>query len=161
MNKTLVISTVLLNQAIADLERPHEFAFERIGFFICHNETNTFLSYDWFSLEDGFYVESEQFGALIGADGMQSIMQKAYSTQSGMFHFHLHNFQQDPTFSSVDLHSLRNEMIPSLYNFSQNGIHGGLIKGKKSFNGIYFIKGNSFEFNLTVKIGVHHDHQKQ
>lgn len=153
MSKVLIISNHLLKKALDDLKHPHEFAFERIGFFICKNQGDIIFADDWFSLEDKFYVESDRYGALIGEDGMQAIMQKAYSTQSCMFHFHLHEFQKRPIFSSVDLKSLQTEMIPSIYNFSKNCIHGGLIKGLKDFSGIYFMKGNSFAFNLTIKIG--------
>ena len=70
---TLRIRRALLADIRCDLERPHEFAFERVGFVFCRfGSTKTgglvVLAHEYMPVEDEHYIDDSRFGALIGAD---------------------------------------------------------------------------------------------
>nr|BDT27420.1 hypothetical protein BHI3_08860 [Bacteriovorax sp. HI3] len=81
--------------------------------------------------EDFFYEDNDEVGARIGGEGMTFLMRKVVSSKNLFFHTHLHDFQDVPTFSGVDIRSLL-EVTPSLFDFSGMGPHGALLIGRES-----------------------------
>lgn len=161
MYKTFNVPMKLFLESLIDLKKPHAFAHERIGFFICSIESSKLTALDWLSIKDQDYVQNDFVGAMIGETAMECIMKRAFAEQKCLMHFHLHEFQKSPSFSRVDLVSLQDEMIPSLFNFSKLGPHGALIKGTHTFSAMLFCSDGSIEQNVKIIIGECYEQSKQ
>lgn len=120
----------LLDEAVLDLLRYHPFAFERVGYLLGEIQEGYLVINEWISFEDSFYEENKEVGARLGTEAMTILMRKAFSTKKLFFHTHLHDFQDVPSFSGVDMRSLL-EVTPSLFDFSGNGPHGAFLIGRK------------------------------
>lgn len=121
----------LLNEVTNDLSRPHPFAFERVGYLLGEIRDGILILNEWISFDDSLYEENEDVGARVGANGMTLLMKKAFSEKKLFFHTHLHDFQDIPSFSGVDMRSLM-EVTPSLFDFSGTGPHGAFLIGRES-----------------------------
>lgn len=157
MFKTLKIPMNLFLESLIDLKRPHDFAHERIGFFICTVGDAQLTASDWLSIKDKDYILNDRVGAMVGESAMECVMQRAFTEQKCLIHFHLHEFQKIPTFSIVDLTSLSDEMIPSLFNFSKAGPHGALIKGSRTFATMIFYSAGLIDQNIKIVIGENYE----
>ncbi|MFG1520357.1 hypothetical protein [Halobacteriovorax sp. ZH1_bin.1] len=120
----------LFEEVIESLKRPHPFAFERVGYFLGEIKEGVLLLDEWMEFEDFLYEENEEVGARIGGEGMTMLMEKAFSSKKSFFHTHLHDFQDEPYFSSVDMRSLL-EVTPSLFDFTETCPHGAILIGRK------------------------------
>lgn len=121
----------LFDEITQDLIRSHSFAFERVGYVLGEIKNDVLVLGEWMKFEDFFYVENDDVGARIGREGMTFLMKKVVSSKKHFFHTHLHDFQNTPTFSGVDMRSLL-EVTPSLFDFSGFGPHGALLIGRES-----------------------------
>lgn len=121
----------LLEIVTNDLSRSHPFAFERVGYLLGDMQSGHLVLDEWISFEDSFYEENEEVGARLGTEAMTLLMRKAFSLKKHFFHTHLHDFQDVPSLSGVDMRSLL-EVTPSLFDFSGIGPHGALLIGRKS-----------------------------
>ncbi|MBG59186.1 MAG: hypothetical protein CMJ16_01885 [Peredibacter sp.] len=124
------ISQELFNKVISDLNRRHEFAFERVGYLMGTFDGETLVFDDWLSFDDEHYVNNDEVGARIGPEGMSLLMKTVFKTKKNFFHTHIHDFQTIPMASFVDERSWK-EVNPALYDFSDKSPHGGIIIGKK------------------------------
>lgn len=120
----------LFEKVIQDLSRPHSFAFERVGYLFGGIQDETLRLDDWLSFDDSHYEENDDVGARIGVEGMTYLMKKAFVEKKHFFHTHLHDFQDIPTFSGIDLKSLL-EVTPSLFDFSGKETHGAILIGRE------------------------------
>ena len=73
MKATLRITRVLLADIQRDLERPHDFASERVGFVFCRFGSTgaaglVVLAHEYMPVADDHYIDDARFGALIGPD---------------------------------------------------------------------------------------------
>lgn len=154
----------LLNEVTNDLSRPHPFAFERVGYLLGENRNGILILNEWISFDDSHYEENEDVGARVGADGMTLLIKKAFSEKKLFFHTHLHDFQDIPSFSGVDMRSLM-EVTPSLFDFSGTGPHGALLIGRKSSRIIWWdekkcLKRNEQIFDYGVGPGSIYESKK-
>lgn len=121
----------LIECATRDLSQTHPFAFERVGYLLAEFKNGILVFNEWMHFEDFFYEENEEVGARIGGEGMTFLMKKVVSSKKHFFHTHLHDFQDLPAFSGVDMRSLL-EVTPSLFDFSGFGPHGAFLIGRES-----------------------------
>lgn len=124
------ISQQLFNKVVNDLNRRHEFAYERVGYLIGTLEDETLTLDDWLSFDDDLYVDNNEVGARIGSNGMSLLMRTVFKTKKHFFHTHIHDFQDTPSASFVDERSWK-EVNSALFDFSGKGPHGGIVIGKK------------------------------
>ena len=77
------IPRALLLAALADLERPHPFAGERLGFFSFRQSFDAaepmLLCFEYHSIPDDQYVEDYSVGGRIGGEAIQAAMSRAYN----------------------------------------------------------------------------------
>ncbi len=128
MNIGIKLSRTLDDQIRKDLNRPHKFAFERVGFVssrytpVDGNGILVLLS-GYLSVDDDDYMEDDSVGARINGNAIRKAMQKVLDTKEGMFHVHIHPSNAVPGLSLVD----KEEIPPVVQNF--RNVDGGAVHG--------------------------------
>jgi len=130
----------LLERVRHDLARPHEFAAERVGFFICRTaelapEGVVVLAYDYKSVEDEDYVDDASVGAMMGPNAIRKALEFALNNKAGMFHVHMHEHAGRPRFSRVDFRESA-KFVPDFRNVRPEMPHGALVASKDSLYGM-------------------------
>lgn len=129
MNVELKILRSLYEQVHEDLDRPHEFAFERVGFLFSRRsarEGRTVLAFEYRSIRDDGYVETDDVGARFRGAVIREQMQTVLDKDVGIFHVHRHNHEGHPRFSHIDLVSLC-EFLPAFHSVGPHEVHGALL----------------------------------
>jgi len=131
MKVAIRIPGTLYASALADLERTHPFAAERIGFFSAscghgNKDENIVCLTAYHPVADDDYVDDPCAGARINSRAIRSALQRVLDEQSGQIHVHLHHHRGRPAPSSMDAR----ELPPLIRSFSAAGpqqVSGGLI----------------------------------
>lgn len=114
----------------ADLNRPHPFAYERVGFILAKKENTgdnlTIFATNYYPIQDSHYIDDQDVGARIGSAAIRGIMEQAYPVKDCIIHVHLHDHQGPPRFSKVDRIGY-NQMIPSFHNIGGSAVHGAMV----------------------------------
>lgn len=125
----------------ADLNRPHPFAFERVGFMFAKKDiaedSVTLFATEYLSLPDEYYIDDPDVGARINSAALRRVMERAYSTKECILHVHLHDYDYSgrPRFSKVDRVGY-NQMIPSFHNLGGSAVHGAMIFSRNNAAGL-------------------------
>lgn len=124
----------------ADLKRPHDFAYERVGFIFARKgnadqDTLLVLATDYSPVLDAHYLDDPAVGAKINSSAIRSVMERAYSTKECILHVHQHGHSGVPRFSRVDRVEY-NKMIPSFHNIGGDVVHGALVFSLDSASGL-------------------------
>ncbi len=117
--------------AIADLNGPHPFAAERVGFFSTalgkiSPDHVLLLGHSYSSVPDAHYVDDPWTGACIGSDAIRASLQRVLSTGAGQLHVHIHDHYGHPRPSGTDLRDMP-PLIKSLSVTGPNCAHGAII----------------------------------
>lgn len=125
------IKASTLAEIKVDMERPHTFAFERIGCVFTRLATRAtdrpiILATHYKPLADGHYIRDESVGARIGSAAIQSLMQEILDTKQGAFLVHLHGHRGMPSLSATDRQAML-PLVPSLRNAEPRVAHGVLL----------------------------------
>ena len=124
------LSSRLVGAIHVALDRPHPFAFERVGFLFCKYaraaELELLLGWAYEPVDDDDYLQSESFGALIGARGIRQAMQRAYASKGPVIHVHRHEHGGSPSFSETDERT-NAELVPAFWNVARGIQHGALV----------------------------------
>ena len=158
MNILLKITAGLLASVRADLQRPHRFAFERVGFLTAgaaHVQGGLLLvcrSYHPIADED--YERSNSVGAQIGSNAMRMGIEAAYANSSSLIHIHTHGGVGDPEFSDVDLRSAPG-FVPGFFNALPRMPHGLVVLSNNSARGLMWTRRGKepHDINGFVHIG--------
>jgi molybdopterin/thiamine biosynthesis adenylyltransferase len=138
MTPLVKITRPLLLRALEDLERPHSFAGERLGFFsfrqALHEERPLLLCYDYHPIPDGDYIPDTKCGGRIGVAAIRAAMGRSFREMAGQLWVHTHGRCGHPRPSSTDLkegpnilRSLANAQPATLQAWgilSEDGIYG-------------------------------------
>jgi hypothetical protein len=123
---------------LEDLRRPHEFAFERVGFIACHaatiKEGLLILAASYQGVADKDYVQDPNVGARINGTALRAALQTSLDQNAGMFHVHSHEHKGQPIPSSTDRRESR-KFVPDFFNVTPNLPHGTLILSEDSATG--------------------------
>jgi hypothetical protein len=149
----------LLERVRHDIARPHEFAAERVGFFVCRAASLSpqgvvILAHDYMPVEDEDYVDDSTVGAMMGASAIRKALELALSMKAGMFHAHLHEHAGRPRFSRTDARESA-KFVPDFWNVRPEMPHGALVASKDSFYGMCWYPGMStpIEIGEFVVVG--------
>lgn len=117
--------------AIADLNRPHPFAAERVGFISTaigkiSSRQVLLLAHDYSSVPDDHYVDDPRTGACIGSNAIRASLQRVLSAGAGQLHVHIHDHYGQPGPSATDLRDMP-PLIKSLSVTGPNCAHGAII----------------------------------
>lgn len=131
-----------LDHVIRDLHRPHEYAYERIGFIfvkkgIIQNKDTMLLPSYYMPIADEHYIPDPTVGARYNADAIRSVMQRVLDTGEGAFHVHEHSTIL-PTFSRDDIEN-QNRLIPTFRNVGMKSIHGAILLTEDTINGLCWL----------------------
>lgn len=105
------MSSDLYEAMLTDLRRPHEHAFERVGFAFgrrCRPNDLSSIIYlhRYVPVDDDRYIKTHEFGALIDDEAILEIQQEVRRLRSGCggaFHVHLHDLSGMPKLSPADM----------------------------------------------------------
>src|ERR1700726_939704 len=130
MKPLLKIPRDLLLQALADLERPHPFAHERLGFFSFRQSMDScrpfVLCYGYHPIPDEQYIPDVTCGARIGGAAIQTAMGRAFREQCGQLWVHTHGRRGHPLASMTDISEGPN-VVRSLANAQPSKVQGWAI----------------------------------
>lgn len=144
MSIILKITGRLLTQVQCDLERPHPFAFERVGFIFVRqgaleNEKKLLLPTHYMPINDEHYIPDYTVGARYNSTAIRGVMQRILDTKEGAFHVHMHS-PVFPTFSSDDREN-HQRLMPAFRNVGMKSIHGAILLMKHTIVGICWLPG--------------------
>jgi hypothetical protein len=134
MNVSIKMTGQLYDEILRDLERPHPFAFERIGFVFgkigtASEEGKLVLLTRYHAIPDGHYIDDPTVGARIGPDAMTWAMQAVYhgrAAREGIFHIHMHACPGETGMSRTDAREVP-PMIPGFQSVGRDAAHGIII----------------------------------
>lgn len=120
-------------EILRDLERPHPFAGERIGFVTGRMGTlvdgKLIILTGYHVIPDHEYIKDPKVGARIGSEAITWAMQAAYHgrpKREGVFHIHLHGHHGQTGLSGVDRREVP-PMIPGFQSVGREAAHGIII----------------------------------
>jgi hypothetical protein len=135
MTVTLRIRQDLVAAMLADLRRPHEFAYERVGFMYCKQTALTsgclLLAYAYEPIRDDQYIVDDTVGARFDSASIRHAMQFALQHEVAVFHVHLHEHAGPPRFSGTDTREMQ-ALMPCFVNVQPDRVHGALILSTNS-----------------------------
>ena len=158
MNILLKITAGLLASVRADLERPHRFAFERVGFLTAGaarvQDGFLLVCRSYHPIADEDYERSNSVGAQIGSSAMRKGIEAAYENSSSLIHIHTHGGVGDPEFSGVDLRSALG-FVPGFFNALPRMPHGLVVLSDDSARGLLWTGRNNEPHNINgfVQVG--------
>jgi len=130
MNYSLKVPAQLLNRIHRDLDRPHVFAGERVGFLACKladgDDDRVLLGYMYIPVDDSHYLPSKTMGAVISGAAFRVALQAALKERCSILHVHRHDHLGNPTFSKVDLLEY-DKFIPDFWKVRPTLPHGALL----------------------------------
>ncbi len=139
------ITRVLLHRVQIDLERPHPFTAERVGFISCkvaafQPNGILILAQALHSVEDDDYLRNSHVGAMMGPSAIRKALQVAYREPLAMFHVHMHNHYGEPWFSRTDLSEASN-FVPDFWHVRPDLPHGAIVLSCDSMAGLCWLPG--------------------
>jgi len=131
MRTILRLTDRLMEMIHADLDRPHAFAGERVGFITCGvadlpGGGLCLYGADYHPVADEDYEDDARAAAMLGSGAFRKILQRIYSKPASVLHVHRHDHQGRPGPSFVDERESR-RFVPSFWNVCPNHPHGTLI----------------------------------
>lgn len=124
MNR-LRITRPLMQRIRADLARPHEFAFERVGYLLARARDAQLIAIDYLPLLDDEYEINPRVGAQFGDSAITRMLRAAREGRYAAFHTHQHAHSGLPMLSRDDLDSLR-ALTPAFFGMTP-GPHGAFL----------------------------------
>jgi hypothetical protein len=113
-----------------DLETPHAFAAERVGFISVRaaiaGENLLLLAHGYHPVDDSDYVNDQSVGAMMGQEAIRKALNIALLQPVGMIHVHMHGHRGVPRFSKIDL-SEQDYFVPDFFKVRETMPHGALV----------------------------------
>lgn len=130
MNTVFKISRQLLRRIRSDLDRPHLFAAERVGFIAAglaaRQDGITVLAQAYRPLADDEYLPDSRVGAMMGAEAIRKALQWALKGRLAIFHVHAHMGGGIPGFSGIDIRE-HDRFVPNFFGVAANRAHGAIV----------------------------------
>lgn len=139
-----------------DLQRPHRFAHERIGFISVRAAAGAahlvLLAEGYYPVADEDYVDDPRVGARIGQEALRKALNLALLSPVGMFHVHMHLLPARLWFSRLDL-AEQLSFVPDFFKVRPDLPHGALVLSPQSMAGRAWRNGRDVqpiaEFNTV------------
>jgi len=132
----LKLPATLVAAVRADLQRPHPFDCERVGFIKAKqgalpNGGVVLLGYDHLVVPDNAYEKDDTVGARIAAAGFMPARQAAFSYRLSIVHVHLHDHVGRPGPSITDRRET-SAFMPDFVSVARSVPHAALILSRDS-----------------------------
>jgi hypothetical protein len=132
------ITRVLLDAIRTDLARPHEHAWERVGFIraglASAKDETLLLAAEYAPVADEDYEKCWSVGAKINATAIRKALAWADGWRGGIVHVHAHEHFGRPKFSPDDIDG-NGRLIPSFFNIAPARIHGAIVLSRDQLGG--------------------------
>lgn len=153
MSISLKITNSLLNTIKQDLSRPHDFAYERVGFIACRvgktvDDGWILLGSQYYPVNDDHYIQDDSVGAQIGTDAIRKMLEVAYNEPVSIIHVHEHPHRGTPRLSRVDDREMA-KLIPNFWHVRPNFPHAALVLSQDSMCGF------AWEPSLKERVPIH------
>ena len=148
----------LRREVLADLEREHPFAAERLGFFRCRvsqaKEELLILVSSYVSIPDEQYVDDDSAGCYFDEQAMRTMMQHSLTHHESIFHVHLHDHLGMPRSSRTDIRESA-QYVPDFWNATPDLPHGTIVLSRDRATGScwYPRRKNVFEIERITAVG--------
>jgi hypothetical protein len=124
-------TNVLMSEVRSDLQRPHPFADERVGFFTARaavgHDHVLLIADEYFPVAEENYVPDHRVGVRISQEAIRTALDLALLKRAGVFHVHMHLFPtQRLWFSGIDLAD-QDQLIPDFLSVRPEMPHGALV----------------------------------
>ncbi|HEX7965322.1 MAG TPA: hypothetical protein VF651_06355 [Gammaproteobacteria bacterium] len=130
------ITDQMIGEIRRDLQRPHDFAAERVGFISVRADQTAsnllLIGEGYHPVADEEYVDDASVGAMMGQEAIRKALDIALLKPVGMFHVHLHSHRGRPRFSPTDVREQR-KFVPDFFKVRPHP-HGAIVL---SFNQQY------------------------
>ncbi|MDQ5936896.1 MAG: hypothetical protein QG574_4236 [Cyanobacteriota bacterium erpe_2018_sw_21hr_WHONDRS-SW48-000092_B_bin.40] len=128
------LPTDLYAHIVEDLQKPHEFALERVGFVFgkfdeLTSDKSVVLLHQYTAVADDDYIENDNYAAAINSESIVKAMQvvRVKRAEPGcVFHIHTHEHKGRPSFSRQDQQGLP-PLIPGFLRSAPKGVHGLIL----------------------------------
>lgn len=155
---TVKIAGTLLDHVRRDLERPHAFAHERVGFLtagVAAAPYGLLLAVrDYLPVADDDYERGSRVGARIGSAAMRKATQAAYRPALSLLHIHTHGGFGEPQFSHVDRASA-DEFVPGFFSPVPRMPHGLIVLSDDSASGMLWYRPDRKPVHIShfIRVG--------
>jgi hypothetical protein len=131
MTVGIKITRELYVQVLDDLRRPHEYAYERVGFLTAKlgnrsGEHALVHLTDYNAVPDDQYIDDHTSGARINSAAIRGAMQRVLDSRDGAFHVHLHDHRGRPDFGEMDREEIP-RVVSGLRVAGPDAPHGMLL----------------------------------
>jgi len=120
---------------LADLRRPHEFAYERVGWVFAKQARAKsdvlLLPVEYVPVEDANYIRSARAAACFDTQTIRGALQHARNSGLSCLQVHLDDHAGDTDFSDTDIETI-DALAASLRVVAPNTAHGGLVLSQAS-----------------------------
>ena len=153
------ITDRLITEIQYDLQRPHAFALERVGFvgagLELHGHHCTSLAHSYASVADEDYLDDPSVGAMMGPDAMHNAMVWAFEQRVSLFHIHAHGGTGMPRFSGIDIRE-SDKFIPDFFKVRPEMPHGTIVlSNTHAFGRLWRSPKSSYPIDEFRLIGTH------
>jgi hypothetical protein len=130
---------------VADLERKHKFAYERVGWVFAKNTlaspgVTLLHPVEYVPVKDDDYVQNENVGACFNAATIRAALQRSRSTGWTCLQTHLHDHLGHTSFSRIDIKTI-DDLAPSFRAMAPDAPHGGLVLSRDSATARLWLPG--------------------
>jgi len=141
------LPAALVDEVRRDLQRPHAFAAERVGFIEAalgnrNAEETLILASAYVSVPDADYIDDSSVGARINGGAIRRAVERALLGRTGVIHVHFHLHVGRPRFSGIDLDEIP-PIVRSLRAAGRTQSHGALLLSKDAATAIVWLPGGS------------------
>ena len=168
---SITISPKLIAEVHLDLNRPHDFAAERVGFLVCEsvtvNGTWCITAERYLPVPDDEYEDNPDVGACISSGAFRRLRATAHMNPVSIFHVHRHDHHGKPGFSTVDIRE-NNRFIPDFVNVRPELPHGAIVFSFDSASAVLVKPGLTRLETVSVRLPApysqpepHHDKPTQ
>lgn len=146
MNIHFKMPQALLAAVREDLQRPHAYAMERVGFLACRFGTSDrnllILGCEYHPVTDEDYEEDSSVGARFSSGAIRCALEVGLSAAVGMFHVHMHEHRGVPGPSNVDWREWA-KFVPNFWHVQPRLPHGALVLSLDRMSGWCWFPGRS------------------
>jgi hypothetical protein len=133
------ITSDLLEQITRDMDRPHVFAHERVGYVSCAcsalpDSGLLILAEQYHPVADEHYLDLGIAAATINTAAIRQAMTIAFSKKASIFHIHRHEHRGRPSFGKLDIKE-NSRLVPDFFKVSPDKPHGALVLSHDGING--------------------------
>jgi len=129
MKATVRIQRRLLVEMEDDLDRPHEFAKERLGFVLARwaraASELVVIPFEYISIADDNYIDDAKVGAKMNSTASRAALQATLNSGAACLHVHAHHPTM-PFFGDLDL-TEQEKLMPSFLATVPDAPHGALL----------------------------------